>query len=326
MSRTRIFLGIALCALGLVFLFEVFRPGGAPVAESRTFASSAECRACHAEVYAEWETSQHAQSWTNPAVRMLSNDFANQDCIDCHAPRPVFHTGIGERVLPRITRREEGVDCIACHLLPDGRMAGTKTIDSAPCRPVATLDLQRPEFCAGCHNQHKTVDQWRESDWPARGEDCSSCHMPFRDADPNRGRAHVFPGGHDLVTVQRAVELRGRRVDDRWVIEVENVGAGHSYPTDERSRSSDLFWRPRGEEKWRHLYRIRDPYRTETDLASTLLHANTTLTQEITGPDADGPIEVALFYMRQPYWKDPADPDPLTADLSALVHAIELVP
>src|SRR5690606_20775623 len=142
--------------------------------------SSQQCRECHAEVFAEWEGSQHAQAWVNPAVRMLSNDFANQDCIDCHAPRPVFVTGIGNRVLPREDRRVEGVDCIACHQLPasaGGGVAGTLDDPTAACRPTIAKDLARPEHCAGCHNQHFTVDEWKASEYPERGEDCLSCHM-----------------------------------------------------------------------------------------------------------------------------------------------------
>ena len=289
----------------------------------RSFESSTECAACHSEVFAAWEESQHAIAWTNPVVQAQTDGFQNQNCIDCHAPRPIFTTGVGERVLPRIVRRAEGVDCISCHLLPDGRMAATRTVVDAPCRPVATPELSEPAFCAGCHNQHATVDQWRDSSWPERGQDCVSCHMPRGPDAVADGRGHAFPGADDEALLASAVELRGSRVEDRYVIEVENVGAGHAYPTDERSRSSDLFWRPRGEDAWRHLYRIRDPYRTETHLPRTALQAGETLRLEL---EESGPVEVALFYMRQPLWKDPENPDPTTAELSRLVHRIELAP
>ena len=96
-----------------------------PAAPLVNFDSSARCATCHAEVYAEWKDSWHSRSWNDPDVRALSNDFANTDCIACHAPRPVFSTGIGNRVLPRSARREEGVDCIACHLIMDTGPGGT---------------------------------------------------------------------------------------------------------------------------------------------------------------------------------------------------------
>lgn len=332
MNRARLLLGLVCLGLGAWFLVAVFLGGEPAPATLTSFTSSAQCAECHADVYAEWQDSQHSISWTNPRVQALSNEFANQDCIDCHAPRPVFVTGIGERVLPRTARRPEGVDCISCHLLPDGHVAGTKTIPSAACSPVATLDLSRPDFCAGCHNQHKTVDQWRESDWPDKGQDCFDCHMAFRDDDPNLGRSHVFPGGNDRAMLERAVELRARRDGSAIRVELENVGAGHAFPTDERSRRADLFWRPEsapdrtadGKTTWRHLYRIRDPYRTETDMPSTLVHAGETLRVSIDEAPAE-PVVVALFYMREPYFPDPELPDP-EAKQAVLVHRVVVAP
>jgi hypothetical protein len=331
MNGSRIIAGIAVAILGLWFLVSVFLPDAPEAGPARSFTSSRQCQECHPEPYAEWEASQHAIAWTNPQVRFLSNDFAIKDCIACHAPRPVFVVGVAERVLPRENRRREGVDCITCHQLPDGGMAGTISDPRAACQPTERIELTRPEFCAGCHNQHKTVDQWRDSEWPARGKDCLSCHMPHRNGDPNAGRDHRFLAGHDLPTLVSAVELRGRRKGEGegWVVELENNGAGHAFPTDQRSRAADLFWRPlpadgAAPESWRHLHRIRDPYRTETDIPSTLLHSGETRSFTIPDAPAGGAIEVALFYKGSPYWDDPQGPDP---DREAtLLHRIILRP
>lgn len=332
MKSARTILGLLCLAAGGWFLVAIFGSGPTGAAEARTFTSSQQCRDCHQEVYQEWEGSQHAKSWINPAVRMLSNDFANQDCIDCHAPRPVYVTGIGERVLPRETRRVEGVDCIACHQLPsrdgqDGGMAGTLDDPSAACRPVAVRTLYSPELCAGCHNQHQTVDQWRASKYPALGQDCLTCHMPHRNGDPNQGRDHTFHGGYHLPMLKEAVELRGRVADGVYRVEVENVGAGHAFPTDERSRRADVFWRVKGEsgaDAWRHVYRIRDPYRYEADIPRTLIDAGETLELELGDVPAGATVEVALFYKRTPYWEDPERPDPDRESIR--LHAVELAP
>ena len=126
--------GAALVLSGLGAVALVFhKPTEA--APTRSFTSSQQCKECHPAVFEEWAGSQHAHSWLNPDVRALSNDFANTDCIDCHAPQEIYSTGIGARVLPRTARRAEGVDCIACHALPDGGVAGTTDAPSAPCRP-----------------------------------------------------------------------------------------------------------------------------------------------------------------------------------------------
>lgn len=311
--------------LGLSLVFQ--EPPQA--AEVSAFTSSNQCQACHAGVFAEWSGSQHAQSWVNPAVRALSNDFANTDCIDCHAPRPVLETGLANRVLPRESRRQEGVDCIACHQLPSGHMAGTITRSDVACRPEATVDLARVEFCAPCHDQHKTITQWRETEYAASGIGCVDCHMPFRNGDPNQGRDHTMHGGHSIELVRTAVTLEAARTAAGVEARITNVGAGHHFPTDERSRAGDVFWRPLGADgkgvgAWRFAYRFRSPYRHEVELTDTLLPSKATKVVEIADDDARGAVEVALFYKLSPYWKDPEHPDP--ENESKLVHRVQVNP
>lgn len=316
MKALRLGLGIVVLALAAWLGVALLSAPPAPAAAPRAFTTSQACQECHAEVYAEWESSWHAKAWSDEDVRALSNDFQNTDCIDCHAPRPVFETGVGERVLPRSSRRNEGVDCISCHQLPDGRMAGTIERPDVACRPTQVRELSKAEHCAGCHDQHDTVKQWRATPFAENGVSCVDCHMPYRDGDPNRGRSHVCIGGHDLELVRSAVELRGHRSGEGWAVEVENVGAGHHFPTDERSRAADVFWRPlpegaeAGPGAWRHLYRFRSPYRYETDVPTTLLPYGETQRLSLTEEDARGAVEVALFYKLTPYYEDPAAPDP----------------
>ncbi len=319
----RVISGLILGAVAVAALLQVFQPAAEP-AQARNFSSSNECAQCHALPYSEWQGSSHAQSWINPDVRALSNDFANTDCIDCHAPRPVFETGLASRVLPRAARREEGVDCISCHQLPDGSMAGTLDRPDAACRPTVRRELAQVEFCAPCHDQHKTVTQWRETRYAAQGIGCIDCHMPFRNGDPNQGRDHTMHGGHSIEMVRTAVALRAVRAEAGVRVEVENVGAGHHFPTDERSRAADVFWRPKGETAWRWIYRFRSPYRHEVELTDTLLPAHTTKELWIQDEAARGAIEVALFYKLSPYWKLPSQPDPDTE--ARLVHRVELAP
>ena len=335
MRHLRAILAVAVLGLAAWLLVTLFSEPAPEATAARSFHSSRQCAECHAEVFAEWEASAHANAWANEDVRALSNDFANTDCIDCHAPRPVFETGIGGRVLPRASRRSEGVDCIACHLLPEGGVAGTIDDRSAACRPVARIELTRAEFCAGCHNQHGTVDQWRETSYADEGTSCVDCHMPLRGGDPNGGRSHGFPGGHDIDTVRSAVTLSGERAGEGWRVTVTNVAGGHHFPTDERSRASDVFWRPAGDEDapWRFLYRFRDPYRYEVDLESTLLPHGEARVLPLEHADARGAVEVALFYMRSPYFHDPTTGEPIETEAvrdpereAELLHRILLEP
>lgn len=345
MNVPRLLLGLV--AVGaLVWLAVELAGGGGGVAAAPalTFTSSNDCRACHTSVFEEWSGSEHATSWVGADVRAQSLDFSNQECIDCHAPAPVFVSGIGERVLPRNVRQVEGVDCIACHALPEGGVAARRTVPDAPCRPTARPELSSPNHCAGCHNQHKTVDQWHASNYSGQGMSCLACHMPEVARFGGRmGRSHASHGGTDIEFVRAALRLDGERDGDRWVVLVENAGVGHTFPTDERSRAADLFWRPLVAEgadpgPWRHFYRFRDPYRHEVDLPRTLLEAHETRripvlddssrvhehTVEPQGQPVPGAIEVGLFYKRSPYYADPAAPDP--EHEATLVHRIELVP
>lgn len=328
MSPLRAIVGVVVLGAVVLGLTLVFQRPPAPAAAA-VFTSSSQCQACHAAVHAEWADSQHSQSWVNPAVRALSNDFANTDCIDCHAPRPVFETGLANRVLPRESRRQEGVDCIACHQMPDGRMAGTIDRADVACRPVAMRELARVEYCAPCHDQHKTVEQWRSTDYAQKGIGCIDCHMPFRNGDPNQGRDHGMHGGHRIDVVRQAVTLAAERRAGIVVARVENVGAGHHFPTDERSRAADVFWRPIPADgsaagPWRWAYRFRSPYRHEVELVDTLLPAHATKEVEIADAEATGRIEVALFYKLSPYWTRPEAPDPETE--ATLVHRVVVEP
>ncbi len=304
---------LVLIVVGLL-LANLFGPGPKPdPVPAGGFVSSQQCQECHAQVYEEWNASWHSKSWTDPDVRALSNDFANTDCIDCHAPKDVFTTGPGKRVLPRGDRRNQGVDCLACHRLPEsmgGGVAGTMDHSGAACRPQIRTELARVEYCGSCHNQHNTVDQWEASKYAIKGEgykDCRDCHMPVR-ADGS-GRSHHFKGSHDMELIRSAVTLRAERSADSVLVSLENHGAGHAFPTDERSRAADIFWRktPADAEQtggWTHLYRIRDPYRSEVDIPRTLVDAGETLEVSIDVPAGEGPIQVALFYKLTPYYRD----------------------
>jgi len=339
MNALKTLLGLIVLGLLAWLLAALFAGPAVEEVETREFTSSQQCRECHPQVFAEWESSWHARAWIDEDVRALSNDFANTDCIDCHAPRPVFETGVGKRVLPRASRRGEGVDCISCHQLPGGGVAGTIDKPSAACRPAATLDLARADFCGVCHDQHQTVQQWKATPFAEAGTGCIDCHMPFRDGDPDLGRDHRCLGGHDEALVRSAVELRGRRAGEGWVVEVENVAAGHHFPTDERSRAADVFWRPlapgaqEGAGDWRFLHRIRDPYRHEVDLESTLVAFGEVRAIPLEDPESAEGAEVALFYRLTPYYTDPETGTPVHESTvrdprpgSLLVHRIVLRP
>ncbi len=276
--------------------------------------TSADCRQCHADAFAEWEGSHHAIAFVNPEVRKLSQDFRNEECLACHAPRPVLGFEPGERVLARSSDRKSGVDCLACHQHPDGEGIATANRSpqkNAPCKPYYEPRLADVELCASCHNQHKTVEQWRGAPAELKGENCLACHMvdAFREGG-RRGRHHGFPAAHDKVALLSAIQLLGG-VDESsgtpWV-SLSNVGAGHNFPTDERSRAADIQVRWQDEiggwSEWQHVYRFRDPYRDETDLTNTQLPSGETWRQDLPAPSSGASGEARLLYRSNPYLPD----------------------
>ena len=277
-------------------------------AGKRVWQSSRDCKACHEDVWKEWWGSQHQISYLNPEVRKLSEDFRNKECQACHLPKPISLTGYGERVLPRMTRPDEGVGCLTCHLGKDGEILGRHSKPDAPCAPVASKDVISVELCASCHNQHKTTDQWRKSHYAKEGTGCNDCHMePVKRSSGLAGRAHKYPAAHDKAMLRRAGKFEVTRDKGEIAFKLTNVGAGHNFPTEERHRCVDIEYRfvVGGEvpEKWTRVYRFRQPYRDEPG-PNTQLPAGESKSFRVKIPEGAGKLEARLWYRRTPYVDD----------------------
>ncbi|MHC4821754.1 MAG: multiheme c-type cytochrome [Planctomycetota bacterium] len=231
-------------------------PDRDPVIEGR-FSHPSQCRECHQALYAEWESSMHAQAWTDPSVRDLSDDFEDTSCLPCHVPQPIHSAPVGSRVFARSTRHETGVDCLSCHLMPDGTVAAVRTVPDAPCQPVKVETFGEAVTCAGCHNQHELVKEWEQlfrNPNPTKGailkegrpETCNDCHMDSVDRDlgkgkTGKGKVHVFPGGHHLETLQKGVTFAASVKGDLIEAIATNSGTGHKAPADSRHRSFNVW-------------------------------------------------------------------------------------
>jgi HEAT repeat protein len=244
-------------------------------------ASSAECRACHAEVYDEWARSHHGLAYVNPEVQALTKNFRDRDCLPCHAPQPVFETGLENRVLERQVRLEEGVDCFACHRHHDAILGGAHVdpASQADCNPRPYPKVGDVALCAPCHDQHKVVRDWRQTEYAVPGpgyKDCTACHFPPapRAAANGRpayvGKSHACPGAHDAAYLKTAASYRADFAPDGALeFEVKNDGTGHNFPSDERHRSVDLVLATEGDDGSHAVTTVdwyRNPYRDEFHL------------------------------------------------------------
>jgi hypothetical protein len=237
-------------------LWVMFSPQSSSSAHAAVvdLTSSASCQKCHPQVYQEWQSSFHGQSFTDELVlaKEQSNNFRVVSCIPCHAPAPVLEHGIGKgtRVVERMAFREQGVDCLACHRLGN-RVAGREGCDSsAPCQPEYRPELAKADLCAPCHNQHETVTEWEHSSFAAAGTSCLDCHMATverrrPDGTTRIGRSHLFPGSHNRDFMAAALDVRAEPIEadgeHKLRVVLTNTGAGHNFPTDARHRALDLI-------------------------------------------------------------------------------------
>jgi hypothetical protein len=246
----------ALLLLGAVVAVAVLvtTPPDSVRSASAAEMTNADCARCHPLIAAEAAASWHGQAYTDPEVLALTKNFQDESCVSCHAPAPIFQTGIRERVFARREGRVDGVDCVSCHLLPDGRVAGPRGLTDAPCRPVKMPELSTAGHCFGCHNQHWTVDEWAAT--PYFGEKtCIDCHMgrvdrPLAEGGPVRKgvATHYFEGGHFPRLLKEATTLEAEVEEGALVVRVTNSGAGHHIPTDSRHKSFNVLVTVRDED------------------------------------------------------------------------------
>jgi hypothetical protein len=185
----------------------------------------------------------------------LSKNHTDATCFSCHAPRPIFETGLASPAEARADRRELGIDCLTCHRRGDRVLGATADPEDTPecaadCGPTPDAafpagDRQEAtsRFCGVCHNLHGTCDEFAGSRYAREGKTCLDCHMQevlgpiAKGGRPRVRRVHRMPGGHSDEMLRKAMTLSARREGDRIVGRVTNEGAGHKVPTDARHRA-----------------------------------------------------------------------------------------
>ncbi|MCI0343137.1 MAG: cytochrome c family protein [Planctomycetales bacterium] len=285
----------------------------------------ATCRACHAAVVADWEADFHSKARTDPEMdnMVLNKGFVQTDCNSCHAPRPVFERGLAVTPARRELHPERGVDCVSCHATAEGMASAKPGADRMtlpngsrpPCRPVYRPGLGIPEHCGSCHNQHGTVDQWRQTSYAEPGEayrTCQACHMP--------ARSHRMVGAHDLPLLRSGAKLSLAAAGAEAVVSVDTRATAHNFPTDYRTRFGLLRVEALGgdgvatglllERKFRQPFR-HEPGGSDAS-GNTQVKGDTVHEWRVPLPADGGKLRARLFYSLRPY--NDAPPGEFTTD------------
>jgi len=302
---------ISILLAGSLILFIGYLHTGRPLSPfpdegDYPYYASRSCKKCHKEIYDEWKSSFHAQSWTDPLVENLSNNFKEADCIPCHAPQPVLLTrSEGSTPIPREKMRKTGVNCLSCHRIQQG-VATSRIADNQPCRPVHDSRIRDIKLCQSCHNLHGTVDDWKATPLYNAKQDCIDCHMPLvSKGDGRKRRSHRWPGGHNIFLISKAVELNASVASKKMVVGIRNVGAGHNIPTELRHRT--MILRITVKSGWfsreTYEYIFRNPYKGENK-PNTQLKFNEKRTFTVPLPSSNGEANIQLVYKLMPQGQD----------------------
>jgi HEAT repeat protein len=230
---------------------------------------SSYCSECHPAIYAEHESNTHGRAYTDEEVRLATGRFSQGDCINCHTPRPIFETGIGQNPLRRYHNLEEGNTCMTCHWT--GSVDYSRFVGGDDCRTAFDDRVGTVEACASCHRNHGTPYQWALSP-RGKGADreCIECHMPVRHRpvavgeEPRNVRSHDFSGGRTASQLYRAYGYTAVIEGNEVVITISNRGAGHNFPTELKQRSVEslvILRDDAGLEVGRSRMVFRDPYK-----------------------------------------------------------------
>lgn len=197
------------------------------------------CQECHPEIYKEWETTRHAKGWTSKQFTVQSKKRTKKECLSCHAPKPIFETGIGKETVVRDQDRESGVNCLTCHR--KGKNAvGPHQDAKGECNPTFTTKFKDNSTCSMCHLN--SSEEWTQSSFSKVGTKgyatCAKCHMkPVKRPAAKGGKVrevyrHITYGGHNLKSIQESVRnLTLKAENGKALITLTNNLTGHNLPT-----------------------------------------------------------------------------------------------
>lgn len=230
--------------------------------------SPQKCGVCHPQQLQDWQTSLHSKAMGpglyGQLVDMVESDPATaRICWSCHTPLAEQQekrwsvTQEGSAWLDNEAFDEEllhsGLICAGCHLRQRQVYGPVRSADPEVVGKIdqglphngfsAETAFSKSAFCRGCHQFtddgyalndkliENTYNEWLASEYPAKGVECQSCHMPKR--------RHLWRGIHDKEMVKQGVSISVDIPDQPLekgdlltaAIVVANTGVGHHFPT-----------------------------------------------------------------------------------------------
>ena len=243
------------------------------------FAASSACQSCHPDQVAEWESSRHAFSGTDPVMHRMSQIAGAEVgavCKQCHAP--------AQRRLDRLEAAgvaafgfemfEDGLNCDVCHSISEVPPVATADFLDAvdptgpkyanlpdPVETPAHASERRTWYgtsvaCASCH-QFNLADgtglensfiEWEASSLAGMGIECQACHMPIytgkaATTGPLREglHRHKFVGPDYTYMAYRGIDLAQQKADVRELMENSVSVTLQDLPADVAPGSSFTF-------------------------------------------------------------------------------------
>lgn len=216
--------------------------------------SSESCRTCHKEIHQEWFASAHAAAWTNKLFQFWYRKTGRpRECVTCHAPKPIFETGLHAHPQGRDRYLSEGVNCQTCHAQGE-RVLGPYGL-CVTHLSYKSLAFKRDEVCLPCHaakcarytyylsaQSRQTCSHRRSA--RSKTHTCQDCHMKAKHgklAQTTIGKAPSRPRhSHEMNATRRpsmlaeAVEVAAEAHEHQIIVSFVNAQSGHFLPGGEQ--------------------------------------------------------------------------------------------
>ena len=79
---------------------------------------------------------RHSKAWVGELYTELSKNHTDANCWSCHAPRPIFETGLDSPAETRARYRTSGITCLTCHKSGNHVLGPIRDPRRAACGPA----------------------------------------------------------------------------------------------------------------------------------------------------------------------------------------------